>query len=258
MSEKTEITSKKSERRRTKQTSKFNKRKDLITINNKMTSIWIFTLDAVKQAFEDDETVKEEKKLDENPNVNEKEKVTREKSKKRSKTSKKPSSPSDKDDPLKKEFETKQARATFTFNHISVEITLNDDLLSWTAVSGGSANENNNAAKNNPMASLEDSVRLKDVFAITPVYHNTWNWTLTAGAEKSTASSPSTPSDAPELCGFQMHSHQKTNDSILQEILINFRSDKHEQIEHWFRLLTRILDSRKTKNKIETKKKTFV
>ena len=52
-----------------------------------------------------------------------------------------------------------------------------------------------------------------------------------------------------------MHAHQKTNESNLQEILINFRSDKQEQMEHWFRLLTRILDSRKTKTKENRREK---
>lgn len=108
-----------------------------------------------------------------------------------------------------------------------------------------------------PFASLEDSVDLRDVFAITPVYQDRWQWTLSNNAEQITSATTTTstkndsdvslPTSQPPLCGFQIHSYQKSNDSLLQEVLINFRSDQSEQIEHWFQLLSRILDSRKRK-----------
>jgi hypothetical protein len=55
-----------------------------------------------------------------------------------------------------------------------------------------------------------------------------------------TVSSISSSSDV-HLNGFQLHSYDRIDENILQEILVIFQSDLPNQIGQWYQLLSKII-----------------
>jgi hypothetical protein len=83
-----------------------------------------------------------------------------------------------------------------------------------------------------------DSINLHDVYAVSPIY-NRWNWLLNNN-ENQTVSNISSSTDA-HLSGFQLHSYERMDENILQEILVIFQSNLPNQIEQWYRLISKII-----------------
>lgn len=145
-------------------------------------------------------------------------------------------------------------QAFFTIHNTTVEVVLDNDLLSWSTV-------NNESHSKNSQNSSMNNVDMHNVYAISPI-NSHWNWSLNVtenivGTNVSTANTitsidpSSTLSQASVLRGFQLHSYQKMFDNILQEILIIFQSDDHSLLEYWYNLLAKIIS--RCKSKIQTK-----
>lgn len=92
-----------------------------------------------------------------------------------------------------------------------------------------------------------DSINLKDVYAISPLY-NQWNWLINnnenqSGMTVSTSMNKSLSllSTNPPLRGFQLHSYDRIGDNILQEVRVIFQSNLSNQIEQWYQLLSKMI-----------------
>ncbi len=80
------------------------------------------------------------------------------------------------------------------------------------------------------------SINLHNVYAVSPLY-NRWNWVLDNNDGQVNIS---TSSDS-QLSGFQLHTYERMDENILQEILIIFQSNEPNQIEQWYQLLSKII-----------------
>jgi hypothetical protein len=148
-------------------------------------------------------------------------------------------------------FDRSYQQDFFTIHNTTVEVILENDTLSWSTVTGESQYETSRRKSTN--RDDGNSVRLQDVFAITPI-HTNWNWSLDASANvagttvstadtitSSVAPPSSTSSENSVLRGFQLHSHQPLEDNIVQEILIIFQSNDSTLIERWYNFLSKII-----------------
>ena len=138
-------------------------------------------------------------------------------------------------------------QAFFTINNTTVEVILENDVLSWSTVTNDYQSEASRRKNAN-------SVNLENVFAITPI-NGYWGWSLNvneniAGTTVSTANTLTSTGAAPpssssnqtdSLRGFQLHSYQTMQDNILQEILIIFQNNEPNQVERWFHFLSKII-----------------
>jgi len=84
-----------------------------------------------------------------------------------------------------------------------------------------------------------NSINLHNVYAVSPIY-NRWNWYLNNNNEEQTNIIVSSSIDS-QLRGFQLHSYERMDENILQEILIIFQSDLPHQIERWYQSLSKII-----------------
>ncbi|CAF3286010.1 unnamed protein product [Rotaria socialis] len=138
-------------------------------------------------------------------------------------------------------------RAFFTINDSTVEVVLNNDILSWSTISNVSSETSREQAHQRQAPNHEylNSIHLHDVYAISPMYHGSHR-SLNINENQSdislsnTTSSLSSSSNLP-LRGFQLHSFDKMNENILQEILVIFQSNTPNQIEQWYRLLSKLI-----------------
>ncbi|CAF1000555.1 unnamed protein product [Adineta steineri] len=141
-------------------------------------------------------------------------------------------------------------QAFFTIHNKTVEVIFENNVLSWSDVVG-EISQHDASRRISKNITDGNSVRLNDVYAISPIYNN-WNWSINlneniAGTTISTSNSiglPAVPqssnlSETSVLRGFQLHSYQTLPDNILQEILIVFQSDDASLIERWFQFLAR-------------------
>ena len=176
----------------------------------------------VKQAYEDDEPTNEDGQTS---------KKTRDKRK----------SSTGKRSQRRTESRRKEERGLFTINNITVQVILRKDILSWAIVP--------NEAQQNPSSGRTDtdSINLRDVYAISPVYDQ-WQWLLNSHTDASDAngstamnSKISSPAVNPHLRGFHLHTYDRTDDNILKESLVLFQSDSSPQIESWYQLLSKII-----------------
>ncbi|CAF3646886.1 unnamed protein product, partial [Rotaria sordida] len=151
-------------------------------------------------------------------------------------------------------------RALFTIHNITVEVILENDTLSWSTVTGEIPHEETSRRKSTHREKFANrdnvnSINLQNVYAVTPLYTQQ-NWSLNAetitGTSVSTLNSistPTMPSATPTqdsvLRGFQLHSYQTTQDSILQEILVIFQSVQPTIIEQWYQLLSKMVSERR-------------
>lgn len=78
------------------------------------------------------------------------------------------------------------------------------------------------------------------VYAISPI-HNRTNWTLNNAESTTTMTVSSAPTTDTQMRGFQLHTYDKMNDNILQEILVIFQSILPDQIERWYQLLSKLI-----------------
>lgn len=149
--------------------------------------------------------------------------------------------------------ESNYHQAFFTIHNTTVEVVLDNDLLSWTTVT----NESHSKTSQN---SSVNRVDMHDVYAISPINAH-WNWSLnvtenvvgTTVSTIDTITSTDTPSSTTlsqtgVLRGFQLHSYQTAYDNVLQEILIIFQSDNTDLLERWYRLLAKIISRCKNQN----------
>jgi hypothetical protein len=150
------------------------------------------------------------------------------------------------------DMERSYQKAFFTINNTTVEVILDNDILSWSTVIGETPDET--SRKKHINRDNTNSVNLQDVFAVSPI-HSHLNWSLSvneniAGTTVSTASTISSTSAAPPspnlsetlpLRGFQLHSYQTVEENMLQEILIIFQSNESSQIERWYQFLSKII-----------------
>ncbi|UJR13625.1 hypothetical protein I4U23_000638 [Adineta vaga] len=142
--------------------------------------------------------------------------------------------------------------AFFAVQNKTVEVILQNDVLSWADVTGepigDEINRQTSADRND-----QNSINLHDVFGITPINSN-WNWSLNvneniAGTTITTSNSISAPMASSSLAlpqnsvlrGFQLHSYQTLPNNILQEILIVFQSDDPNLIDRWYHFLLKII-----------------
>ncbi|CAF1086039.1 unnamed protein product [Rotaria sordida] len=151
-------------------------------------------------------------------------------------------------------------RALFTIHNITVEVILENDTLSWSTVTGEIPHEETNRRKSTHREKFANrdnvnSINLQNVYAVTPLYTQQ-NWSLNTetitGTSVSTLNSISTPTmpsatstQDSVLRGFQLHSYQTTQDSILQEILVIFQSVQPTIIEQWYQLLSKMVSERR-------------
>jgi hypothetical protein len=78
------------------------------------------------------------------------------------------------------------------------------------------------------------------VYAVTPIYQrSTWVINNNESPTITTVSNPSTTEC--QLRGFQLHTYERMDENILQEILIIFQSDLPHQIERWYQSLSKII-----------------
>ncbi|CAF3990616.1 unnamed protein product [Rotaria magnacalcarata] len=123
-------------------------------------------------------------------------------------------------------------RAFFTINDSTVEVVLNNDILSWSTISSASGETSHEDAHQRQAPNNEylNSIHLHDVYAISPMYHESHrplniNENQSDISLSNTTSSLSSSSNLP-LRGFQLHSFDKMNENILQEILIIFQNKR--------------------------------
>jgi hypothetical protein len=82
------------------------------------------------------------------------------------------------------------------------------------------------------------SINLHKVYAVSPIY-NRWTWLLNNTNEDQPNMSVSNTSTDAQLRGFQLHTYQRMDENILQEIFIIFQSNLPDQIERWYQLLSK-------------------
>ncbi|CAF2328547.1 unnamed protein product [Rotaria sp. Silwood2] len=137
-------------------------------------------------------------------------------------------------------------RAFFTINDSTVEIILNKDMLSWSNLSDKTYYEETHQRKVSNRENM-NSINLHDVYAISPIY-NQWNSSLNINENQSnmTISTTSLSSTANlSLRGFQLHTYDIIHDNILQDMLIIFQSNLPNQMEQWYRLLSKMISEYK-------------
>lgn len=89
-----------------------------------------------------------------------------------------------------------------------------------------------NHRKANPNMEDVNSINLRDVYAVSPMFHQ-YNWLLQNNEDQSNMGV-----STPLLRGFQLHSYETMDDNILQEILVIFQSNSPNQIQQWYQLLS--------------------
>ncbi len=78
------------------------------------------------------------------------------------------------------------------------------------------------------------------MYAVTPIsQRSTWVINNNESPTITTVSNPSTTES--QLRGFQLHTYERMDDNILQEILIIFQSIFPDQIERWYQLLLKLI-----------------
>ena len=181
----------------------------------------------MKQAYEDDDPTNEDAQTS---------KKTREKRK----------SSTGKRGHRRTESRRKEERGLFTINNITVEVILRKDTLSWSIVSNEALAVEAHQNQSNGRTDT-DSVNLRDVYAISPVYDQ-WQWLLNSHTNASDAngstavnSQISSPAVNPHLRGFRLHTYDRSDDNMLKESLVLFQSDSSPQIESWYQLLSKII-----------------
>ncbi|CAF4592386.1 unnamed protein product [Rotaria sp. Silwood1] len=133
-------------------------------------------------------------------------------------------------------------RAFFTINDTTVEVILNNDILSWSNLSDETYYEETHQRKVSNRENV-NSINLHDVYAISPIYYqsslllntneNQSNMTISTTSLSSTLNL--------SLRGFQLHTYDTMHDNILQEVLIIFQSNLPSQMEQWYRLLSKMI-----------------
>ncbi|CAF1264420.1 unnamed protein product [Didymodactylos carnosus] len=160
-----------------------------------------------------------------------------------------PDEPEEIDAPLNQSIETEQEplhdRAFFTINNTTVEVELEDNVLTWSSLNGeiGSKEDSirpSSSSKNRRSTKhTTHSLNLRDIYAVTPVYAR-WNWTTNVGENGSTVSS-TPPVQNLQLRGFQLHAYEEIKKNILQEIVIMFQTSLPNQIEKWYHTLDKLV-----------------
>jgi hypothetical protein len=83
-----------------------------------------------------------------------------------------------------------------------------------------------------------NSINLHNIYAVSPIY-NQWTWLLNNTNEDQPNMTVSNISKDSELRGFQLHTYERMDENILQEIFIIFQSNLPDQIERWYQLLSK-------------------
>ncbi|CAF0791783.1 unnamed protein product [Adineta steineri] len=147
------------------------------------------------------------------------------------------------------DFDRFYARAFFTVNDSTVEVILDNDILSWSRVSNESSREESHQRKSTNK-DHSNSIDIHDVYAILPVY-NQYGWYLSNNERRTSITVSNLPlSSKSQLCGFQLYSYERIDDNILQEIQIIFQSTIPNQIQQWYELLSKIISEYKPSKNI--------
>ncbi len=150
-------------------------------------------------------------------------------------------------------------KAFFTINDLTVEVILDNNMLFWRTVPNESMFK---VKKSNKMmlffvlASVEtitstnpvhkdntNSVDLHDVYAVTPI-HQRSTWLLSNNESSTTMNASNVSTTDSQLRGFQLHTYERMENNILQEILIIFQSISSDLIETWYHLLQKLISKR--------------
>ncbi|UJR33635.1 hypothetical protein I4U23_021069 [Adineta vaga] len=140
-------------------------------------------------------------------------------------------------------------QAFFTLNNSTVELILNKNILSWSKVSADVSSEGNYQAKTSNSDDI-DSIDLHYVYAISPVLNRS-GWLLNNSESQSSMSISDISSISnSSLRGFELYSYEKLDDNSLQEIRILFQSNRPNQIQQWYQLISKIISKYKPKQNI--------
>lgn len=85
-----------------------------------------------------------------------------------------------------------------------------------------------------------NSVDLHNVYTVTPI-HKKSTWLLNNIENPTTTTGSNVPSTESQLRGFQLHTYERMDDNMLQEILVIFQSISSDQMEEWYQLLLKLV-----------------